>query len=132
MSDYYWKYETQDGALDFIGKTIVSLEGLEKQNDELKFTTSEGENYVMYHEQDCCEHVYLADIDGDLDDVLGSTIIDYSVNTESGGDYDNCESYTWTFYSIKTTKGSLWLRWNGESNGYYSESVSFLKLLGEK
>lgn len=27
-----------------------------------------------------------------------------------------------------TTKGRLWVRWNGESNGYYSERVSFVKI----
>ena len=43
--------------------------------DELYFYTVDGDTYRMNHEQDCCEHVELEDIIGDLDDLIGEPIL---------------------------------------------------------
>jgi len=32
----------------------------------LEFVTSDGEKFVMQHDQECCEDVYLADVIGDF------------------------------------------------------------------
>ena len=93
------------------------------RDDVIIFTCITGEIFRMHHEQDCCEDVYISDICGDLDDLLNSPIL-YAFE-ESGTIPDACESGTWTFYKIDTAKGGVTIRWNGYSNGYYSEAVSF-------
>lgn len=116
------------GYLDvevLLGKTLVSIE--QSGDDELYFNTSDGEVFKMYHEQDCCERVYIEDIIGDLDDLIGTPLLMAEEVTEEGKD-EFFESSTWTFYKFATVKGYVTIRWLGESNGYYSESVDFVRL----
>jgi len=123
---------------NLVGLTISKIEG-KVGDDELLFFCKDDKgderNFKMYHSQDCCESVYLEDICGDLSDLLGTPVLKASEDT-SDKDPENLqnatlttdyyrESYTWTFYNIATIKGSVTLRWYGESNGYYSESVDF-------
>jgi hypothetical protein len=111
------------------GKVVTKVEGAEG-NSHLNFYTNDGHKYSMYHEQNCCESVYVESIVGDLEDLVGEEIL---VAEESSGDTpadskaEPCESYTWTFYKLASRKGYVDIRWLGESNGYYSESVSFVK-----
>jgi len=96
-------------------------------DDELTIVTSE-HTYKMEHYQDCCEHVYIDDICGDLELLLNTPVLLAEVVTNNDYDTHNYESATWTFYKINTIKDSITIRWCGESNGYYSEEVSFVQL----
>lgn len=108
---------------DLVGKTIVDIKGMIQDSEEIIFTLNDGVKYKMYHEQDCCECVYLEEINGDIENILNSEILRFDEKIEDNPEAD--ESQTYTFYTIATINGYIDLRWNGESNGYYSESVDF-------
>jgi hypothetical protein len=118
---------------ELLGKTFLRVLVSNKE-EMIQFVTTDGFVYEMYHEQDCCESVSIDDINGDLDDLVGSPILmaeeSCSDNVNLDGttlenSYD--ESCTWTFYRFATIKGYVNIRWYGTSNGYYSESVNIYK-----
>lgn len=78
----------------------------------------------------CCEQVSVEDVVGDVDDLVGSPILvcEESTNSTFPPLNELDESYTWTFYKIATIKGWVDIRWYGESNGYYSEDVTFERM----
>ena len=124
--NYYWDDSTLRRLVD---KTITSIKGLNKGSEEIIFNCSDGTSYKMYHPQDCCEQVSLDDFYGDENDLIGSPILKAEVRTNNEdpkNKYD--ESYTWTFYTFVTAKGTVDLRWYGTSNGYYSERVDFIRI----
>lgn len=107
-------------------KTFVKIDGAEKGNDTITFTSKDGEVFQMFHEQECCEGVQIEDICGDINDLIGYPILlAEEVQQNAELDYD---SGTWTFYKLSTIKGNVTLRWLGTSNGYYSESVSIQRI----
>lgn len=114
---------------DLVGKTIISIDGAEHNSDEIKIHCDDGSVYMMSHYQSCCENVSVEDVCGDIGDLLDTPILDAREETSTNqappaSEYEP-ESYTWTFYILRTIKGSVTLRWFGSSNGYYSESVNF-------
>lgn len=76
--------------------------------------------FVIYHGQDCCEHVVIEQIDGDLNDLVGVPL-QMAEKATKRDDMDDCGA--WTFYKFATIKGYVTVRWYGYSNGYYSISV---------
>ncbi len=113
--------------IELKGKTFIKVE---KENDEeIRFYLSEFIYYKMFHSQDCCEDVTIEDISGDLKNLCNSEIlianevISECENPEGVKAPEFQDSFTWTFYKLATIKGYVDIRWYGESNGYYSESV---------
>ena len=100
---------------------------------EIRFVTVDGEVYRMFHHQDCCESVYVESVVGDVEDLIGEPILVAeevtSYENPEGFESEYQESFTWTFYKLATIKGYVDIRWYGESNGYYSESVSLHKVV---
>ena len=102
------------------GMTITAV--VYKESDESLLIHLNTHVLVMIHHQDCCETVYLADVVGSFEDLIGYPLLEVSesiVNTNSA-----YMSSTATYYNFKTVKASVQLRWVGESNGYYSVAVN--------
>ena len=115
--------DTNVGLSMMIGKVFTSVTG-DVGSGEIVLE-NEHERFVFFHYQDCCESVVVEDIVGDLQDLVGTPIlVAEEVDGETPVDFEAYESYTWTFYKLATFKGWVDIRWLGQSNGYYSESVS--------
>lgn len=116
------------------GLTLRGINGWSAGSSETRFITTDGREFRLYHYQDCCEHVCLCEIIGDPADLLGYPLLEAEevVGQHCGEPKQKPtdESWTWTFYKLGTIRGHVTLRWLGESNGYYSESVSFEEVTG--
>ena len=133
---------------ELVGKVLTNIEN---KDNELIFHCENGNKYKLYHAQNCYESVSIEDIIGDLNDLIGTPILiaeevsnkefeeafensfvlkegaeDYECNYKDKNGNHKPDSYTWTFYKFATSKGYVDVRWFGESNGYYSESVDFI------
>ena len=107
---------------DMVGKKIT---GIYYDEEYFQIRTDDCV-YAFYHEQDCCESVYLTQVDGISDKIIGSRIVIAEVVTDEK-DTENGH-ITWSFYKIGTNKGMIDFRWQGESDGGYSETVNLVKI----
>ena len=109
---------------DMVGKKIT---GVYYDEEYFQIRTDDCV-YAFYHEQDCCESVWLTQVDGISDKIIGSRIVIAEVVTdEKDTEYGHI---TWSFYKIGTNKGMIDFRWQGESDGGYSETVNLVKIEG--
>lgn len=125
----YWKMKEEDRNInlsELVGKTIQVVEN--ENNESILFVCTDLSAYEMYHMQDCCEDVGVYNINGDLQSLVGKTIL--SITESILGDWPKdvqepecLESFTWTVFIIETESSTVVIRWLGTSNGYYSESV---------
>lgn len=124
---------------DMTGLTLKEIKTIEDCGDilEIHFFTECGRTFKQLHIDNCCEWVSVEDICGDLDDLIGLPLLLCeevqfdNMQTPEGVEPTNDESFTWTFYKLATNKGAVTIRWYGSSNGYYSESVSFMETTTE-
>lgn len=104
-----------------VGLTISSITGMDDSDVTIK--TECGKSFRMRHEQDCCETVAIKEVIGSTYDVVGEPVRNaYKTTSDCSGKY---ESGTRTVFTIGTNSGSLSIVWEGYSNGYYGEGVSF-------
>jgi hypothetical protein len=100
--------------------------------DESLLFVCGNEAFQAYHLQDCCESVYIHDISGDLQSLVGKRVIkatQEAVSNEWPNDVPRPkyepESFTWTTQVFRAKGVRVVVRWLGKSNGYYNEKVYF-------
>ena len=114
--------------IDFSELKNKTFEKIFRYDDAVFFMNPEN-NYVLYHDQDCCEDVYIEDISGDLSDLVGHKILVAEASSQNDESAD--ESATWTFFKLTTLTSNVTIRFYGSSNGYYSEDADLYKLSDE-
>jgi hypothetical protein len=122
---------------DLQGLTLKRVEQVgEVGDDRIEFETVDGRVFVQHHNQDCCEGVGIESVVGEFSDLIGTPILLAEVSTSEknppdvdASEYDDGDedsTQTWTFYKLRTIKGSVDIRWYGSSsNGHYSVEVDF-------
>lgn len=53
----------------------VTMRSVDSDDENMSFTAEDGRVWSFDHFQDCCEHVRVEDICGDLADLVGSPIV---------------------------------------------------------
>lgn len=120
--DYRYRSNKRCDIDDLVGKVIKGW-----AYDDMYFQILTDDCvYIFYHEYSCCESVWLTQVDGISDKLIGSRIVIAEVVTDEKD--TECGHITWTFYKIGTNKGTIDFRFQGESNGYYSETVDLIKI----
>lgn len=113
------RVKSSNSLQDLIGGLIfVSVERIE---ESILFKTADGWEFKLLHDQECCESVWLEDVNGDLNDLVGTPIVvaEKRSNVASPNGDDNDDSPCWTFFCFRTIKGSVDIAWCGTSNGQY-------------
>ena len=119
---YLYRLNNRCNIDELVGKVV---RGLAYDEDYFQILTDDCV-YIFYHEYNCCESVWLTQVDGISDKIIGSRIVIAEVVTdEKDTEYGHI---TWSFYKIGTNKGMIDFRWQGESDGGYSETVDLVKI----
>jgi hypothetical protein len=98
--------------------TILDIIGAENGSQDVFVITDKGTLY-LYHDQQCCEHSSIEELEGNPKSLIGGIISNFKVKTKKNEDKEQ----EWTFYDLQTTKGDLFIRWLGDRSigtGMYS------------
>ena len=83
-------------------------------HESIIFTRTDGVQVAMHHTQICCEEVWVEEIHGDLQALVGHPLTTAEVYTVDGEKDDQM----FTFYRIGNKRHMATIRWCGESQHY--------------
>jgi len=106
-----------------IGETIKYID-VDEYDHQIRVETESGRVFLIYHKQDCCESVRLVDINGNIKNLKGKVIEDFTHMSKQFSDELGHGSKTITLITFFVDDSTVTTRWIGESNGYYSEEIS--------
>jgi hypothetical protein len=103
---------------------------------EIVFETENNKKITMFHEDDCCENVFIYSRTDNLNNLIGKTILNVTETVlEPNETFDrsieeqyNQDIFTWTFYKffykgVDNKTEEIEIIWFGTSNGYYDIGV---------
>ena len=111
---------------DLVGALVTYVDAPVDADEAFIFTRDSG-GFRLFHYQDCCENVWIADVVGDWWDIIGQVIVS-AEEVENADPADKPDDIygdiqEWTFYHLRTAKGDVTIRFCGRSNGYCSVGV---------
>lgn len=113
------------------GETLVAIDA--DDEDGILLTTQSGRQIRIYHCHECCESVVIEGTDGQWHTLIGKPILLASHEEGQIGDApERAESWTRTVLTLKVDDATVINRWIGESNGYYSETITIEELTEKK
>lgn len=110
--------------LEMIGLVMESVEWIKggREDEHIRFITDTGRIFLMKHDPQCCEYVFIEDIDAPLATLVGAPLLQAEESYKhTDVDEGEIRSRTWSFYKFATQRGHVTIRWCGSSNGCYSE-----------
>lgn len=113
---------------ELVGETLAYID-VDDSMEKIMLTTVSGRQFMIHHYQDCCEVVGMESTEGDWRALIGKAI--EVASHEEDGRESEYGSGTETTLTFKVDGATVISRWVGESNGYYSESVTITELAGE-
>jgi hypothetical protein len=105
------------------GEVLTHID-VDESKGKVLLTTQKGRQILLHHIQDCCEHVYIENIEGEWLKLLGKPLQVASGKEEDCSPESREGSGTRTTFKFKVDNETVVCKWVGESNGYYSESVN--------
>jgi hypothetical protein len=110
-----------------VGEVLDAVD-IDREKDQILLTTRSGRQFLIHHEQKCCETVEISGQDGSFDKLIGKPIVEARDNAVDTSE-EAADSQTTTTLVFRVDDHTVISRWVGDSNGYYSESVDIAELI---